>query len=269
MGAKMLNKEVAFALCAIKKNIQNSAELRTSFISNIIGMMLNNSFFVIIWIFFVEAVGTIHGWTWIDIVGMQGFGMFSFGVVFTFGAGLINLPNLVNSGGFDNMLLSPKNLLLRLSVSAIRISAIGDLVFGFICLIIFLSVTSANLTQLITFCLVLLVSLTVHTAVMLAVYSLSFFFNDPRAVTIGMFEVFITPTLFHGGAIQGTLRVILTFFIPALLIGALPVEAVRNPSLGTISLMVAVSLAWLLFAVKFFYYCVKRYESSNFMNFGS
>jgi hypothetical protein len=43
-------KELHFALYAIKKNIQNSAELRTSFLTTIIGMAINNSAFLFLWI---------------------------------------------------------------------------------------------------------------------------------------------------------------------------------------------------------------------------
>ena len=62
-------KELKFALYAIKKNIQSSAELRTSFLMNIVGMSINNTAFIILWGFFVKSVGVIGGWTVADIIG--------------------------------------------------------------------------------------------------------------------------------------------------------------------------------------------------------
>ena len=75
-------KEIYFAFYAIKKNIQSSAELRTSFVTNIVGMAINNTAFIIIWIFFVKSVGIINGWTAADIIGLMGFTALSYGVVF-------------------------------------------------------------------------------------------------------------------------------------------------------------------------------------------
>ncbi len=65
--------EIKFALYSIKKNIQSSAELRTSFLMNVFGMAINNTAFIILWGFFVNTVGKIGGWTVADIIGLQGF----------------------------------------------------------------------------------------------------------------------------------------------------------------------------------------------------
>ena len=48
-------KELKFAFYTIKKNIKNSAELRTSFLMNIFGMAINNIAFVFLWIYFVRS----------------------------------------------------------------------------------------------------------------------------------------------------------------------------------------------------------------------
>ena len=74
-------KELKFALYAIKKNIQSSAELRTSFLMNIVGMAINNTAFIFLWIFFVKSVGIIGGWTIYDIIALQGFTAVCFGII--------------------------------------------------------------------------------------------------------------------------------------------------------------------------------------------
>src|SRR3989344_4770904 len=105
-------KELYFALYAIKKNIQSSAELRTSFLMNIVGMSINNTAFIILWAFFVKSVGVIGGLTVADIVGLQGFVALCFGIVFSAGAGIRKLADYVATGTFDRFMLSPKNLLV-------------------------------------------------------------------------------------------------------------------------------------------------------------
>ncbi|HET8575176.1 MAG TPA: ABC-2 family transporter protein [Candidatus Paceibacterota bacterium] len=262
-------KEIRFALYTIQKNIQSSAELRTSFLMNVIGMAVNNTAFIFLWVFFVHSVGVIGGWTAADIIGLQGFSGLAYGAVFSLAGGLGKLPEYTTSGTFDSFLLSPKNLLLRVATSSFRASAVGDMAFGVVCLVIYVVLIHASLLQIgIMFLLALLAS-AVFLAMVIAVFSASFFFIDAYSVTNGLFELFLTPSLFHGGAFQGVMRFIFTFLIPSLLIGALPVEAMRHIQFWKLGLIAVLAFAWLFLAIKIFHKAIRKYESSNFMTFGS
>ena len=92
---------------------------------------------------------------------------------------------------------------------------------------------------------------------------------DASSVTGSLFELFLTPSLFHGGAFQGITRFIFTFIIPSLLIGTLPVEIVRNISLGKLLLVGVLALFWFIISISIFNQAIKKYESSNFMTFGN
>lgn len=262
-------KELYFALYAIKKNIQSSAELRTSFLTNIIGMAINNVAFILIWIFFIQSVGVINGWTSIDIIGLQGFVALGFGIIFSVGMGIRNIPSYVSSGSFDCFLLSPKNLLLRIATSTFGVSAIGDMVFGIVCLVIYAVLLDITLTQLIFILILVVFSTTIFLAISIIVYSASFLFVDSGNVVSGLFELFLAPALFHGGSFQGVMRFIFTFIIPSLLIGSLPVEIIRNLSFDKLILVGILSLFWLTISIILFNKGVRKYESSNFMTFGN
>lgn len=261
--------EVRFALYALKKNIQSSAELRTSFIMNILGMAINNSAFIILWVFFVKSVGIINGWTASDIIGLLGFGALAFGIVFTVGAGIRKLPDYTASGAFDRFMLSPKNLLSRIATSSFNASAVGDIVFGVVCLVVYAVLIQATLYQILLILFLILLTTIVYFAAAISIYSTSFLFVDANAVSNGLFELFITPSLFHGGAFQGVLRFIFIFIIPSLLVGALPVEAIKAFSLEKLGLISLLAFLWLFLSIKFFHWAVKKYESSNFMTFGN
>lgn len=264
----LIKKEIQFALYAIKKNIQSSAELRTSFIMNIVGMTINNSAFIFLWIFFIKSVGVINGWQAIDIVALQAFTALSFGIVFSFFAGIIKISDYVASGVFDRFMLSPKNLLLRVSTSSFGVSAIGDIVFAIICLFIYAFYIKATLIQLLGIVLLMAISSLIFFSVTLIIFSTSFYFMDASSVTTGLFEMFLTPGMFHGGAFQGILRFIFTFIIPSLLIGTFPVEIIRNTSTYQILTMLIVAMIWFMASLTFFYFSVRKYESSNFFTFG-
>lgn len=262
-------KELRFALYATKKNIQSSAELRTSFLMNVVGMAINNTSFIILWVFFVQSVGVIGGWHAADIVGLQGFTALSYGIVFSLATGIRKLPDSVASGAFDRFMLSPKNLLMRVATSSFNASAVGDIVFGVTCLIIYGFLIHAGLYQIFLMLALLVLATIVFLAMMIAIFSASFYFIDSSAVTNGLFELFLTPSLFHGGAFQGGMRFVFTFLIPSLLIGTIPVESVRDISLIKLGMVGVLAVVWLFLSVKIFNRAIRKYESSNFMTFGN
>jgi len=264
-----MKKEINFAFYAIKKNIQSSAELRTSFWMNVFGMMINNISFVILWVFLIQTVGNIGGWSQADIFGLQGFVALVFGIVYSIGSGLREMPQLISGGRFDQFLISPKNLLTRIATSSFGASAVGDVFFGIICIVIYLSMISATLPQIGMTFLLILIALITFTGVTIAIQSINFFFTDPEAVTRSVFELFFTPSLFHGGAFQGTTRFVFTFLVPSLLIGTLPVEAITQTSFSKMLLLLVLSIFWFMLSLWFFKKAVRKYESANFMTFGS
>ena len=262
-------QDIKFALYAIKKNIQNSAELKTSFLMNIFGMAINNTAFIIIWIFFVKTVGVINGWMASDIVGLLGFSTLCYGIILSVGDGLRRLPDLVSSGSFDRFLLSPKNLLIRIATSSFGPSAVGDAVFGAICLIIYGILINATLIQVLLIVFLVIITSIIFLSLVIIIFSTSFLFIDSDQVTTGIFNFFLTPGLFHGGAFHGLMKLFTTFIVPSLLVGTIPIEIVRDLSMGKLLLICVLALFWFFLSIKIFNKCVKKYESSNFMTFGN
>ena len=261
--------ELQFALYAIKKNIQSSAELRTSFLMNVIGMFVNNTAFILLWVFFVKSVGVIGGWTAADIIGLQGYTSLCYGVVFSTCFGIRKIPDYISSGVFDRFMLSPKNLLMRTATSAFSVSSLGDIIFGVVCLCIYAVLIHAGLIQVALMLAIACIASIIFLSAILIINSRSFFFSDSSAVTGSLFELFLTPSLFHGGAFQGAMRFIFTFIIPSLLVGAIPVEIVRDASFEKFLLVGVLAVIWFLFSIYIFNRSVRHYESSNFMTFGS
>lgn len=262
-------KEIKFAIYSIKKNIQSSAELRTSFVMNIVGMAINNFAFIILWVFFVKSVGIIGGWRAVDIIGLQGLLSLSYGFVFSVGMGIRKLPQFVTSGAFDRYMLSPKNLLVRVTTASFSPSAVGDIVFGIITMTIYAVLIHMSLYQVGLTLILILLSSVVFLAMAITIFSSSFFFIDSAILTDGLFELFFTPALFHGGAFQGAMRFFYTFIIPSLLIGTLPIEAIKDTSLSKLALVGVLAVVWLIISIKIFYKAIRKYESSNFMTFGN
>ena len=264
-----MKKEIKFALYAIKKNIQSSSELRTSFLMNIFGMAINNIAFVFLWVYFVKSVGIIGGWTTYDIIGLNGFAALSYGIIVSIFMGTKKIPEYVSSGSFDRFMLSPKNIILRIATSAFSPSAVGDAIFGFICLSIYGLFIHATFMQIIFIAILTVCGSIIFFSMSLIINALSFYFTDASSFTDSVFQLFFTPTLFHGGAFHGVMRFAFTFVLPSLLIAAIPVETVKNISYNNLIMVIILSLIWFIIAIKVFKKSIRKYESSNFMTFGN
>lgn len=264
-----MKNEIKFALYAIKKNIQSNAELRTSFLMNIFGMAINNIAFVFLWIYFVKSVGVIGGWTVYDIVALNGFASLSYGLVVSIFYGMKRVPEYVISGSFDRFMLSPKNIILRIATSSFGPSAVGDILFGIICLTAYSLIINLASLQILYILAFSIFGSMIFFSMSLIINSLSFYFVDANSIIDGVFQFFFTPTLFHGGAFQGLIRFFFTFIVPSLLIAAVPVETVKNLSFGSFVMIGGLSFAWLILGVFIFKRAIRKYESSNFMSFGN
>ena len=260
-------KSLKFSILNIKKNFQNAKELKSAFITSVIGMCLNNTAFIVLWFNFGTMVGNINGWDKFDIIGLYGFSTISYGLVFAFLYGINNIPTYISSGNFDKYLLTPKNILLKIATSAISISAVGDLIFGLICYIAFIFLAQFTFLQFFVSLLLIIVTSVVFFSFTLICMSLSFYLMEGENVSVGLFQMFLTPSLYHGGAFNKGLRIIFIFIIPALLLGAVPVEIVKNLTLLKTIGIVGLAMFWLIVSILFFYKSLKKYESNNFFGF--
>lgn len=262
-------KSLKLALMNIKKNFKNEKELKSSFIITIFGMAINNVAFIILWYYFGKTVGEINGWAPLDIFGLYAFSSTSYGIVVAFCSGILNLPTYISNGNFDKYLLTPKNILLKVSTSAVSTSALGDLLFGLICFVIFIMCSNLTIVQILLSLILMIVASMVTYSFTLVCMSLSFYLMDGHNVSNGFFGLFLSNSLYHGGAFTGVLKVIFIFIVPSLLAGALPVEIVKFMDINKLLLMIGLAILWFSFSVLFFNKSLKKYESNNLFGFGS
>lgn len=260
-------KQIKFILLNIKLNLQNAKELRSSFIISILGMALNNVAFLFLWYYFGKTVGILNGWRPIDVFGLYGFNSIAYGITAAFFAGILKIPTYIISGNLDKFLSTPKNTLMKIATSSISTSAIGDLLFGIVCFIIFAFSLKLTTYQLLLSLFLQLSACIIFFACVLVAMSISFYLMDGENVSDSIYGLFLTTSLYHGGAFQGLLRLIFIFVVPSLLIGSVPVETVHSGSLINIAFIVLISIFWLLLSIIFFYKSLRKYDSNNFFGF--
>ena len=261
-------RSLKLAFKNIKMNFMNAKELKGAFITSIIGMCINNVAFVILWYNFGKIVGNINGWEPFDIFGLYAFSATSFGLVCSIFSGIYNIPQYISTGNFDKYLITPKNTLLKVATSAISTSAIGDFVFGIICLAMFSIVAKLSAIQILMSIFLIIIASVVFFAFSLICMSISFYLMEGENVSQGVYGMFVSASLYHGGAFTGVLKAIFVFIIPSLLLGAIPVEIIKNLTLYNVLFIIALTIIWLLLGVVFFYKSLSKYESNNFFGFG-
>ena len=260
---------IKLALLNIRKNFKNEKELKSSFIISVVGMAINNIAFLILWYYFGKTIGELNGWKPMDIFGLYGYGTTAYGIVVSLFSGMFDIPNYISSGNFDKYLLTPKNILLKVSTSKISTSAFGDLLFGVICFLVFAVCNKLTIIQLLLSILLIIITSIIFYSFSLICMSVSFYLMDGHNVSQGLYGMFLSNSLYHGGAFTGVLRFIFIFVMPSLLLGAVPVEIVKNLSIPNLIMLLSLTVFWFVFSIMFFYKSLKKYESNNLFGFGS
>ncbi len=259
-----MTRHLAFILALWKTNLLSAMEYRVSFLTQIVGMMLNNAIYFVFWIIFFERFEQINGW---DLVDM----LFLFGVVATgFGAGTylfgnaVNLSSLIANGQLDYYLSLPRPVLLHVLASRSNASSVGDFSYGllsFAAAVIY-SGTFSGL-MLLRFVLACVVAITVLISFLVLVQSLTFWIGNSSLLTTNAFNAIVTFSLYPITLFDGTAKLLLFTLIPAAFIGALPAEFVRQFDLGQLAQLCAGSVIFLSLAIFVFYRGLRRYESGS------
>lgn len=262
-------KSLKLALINIRKNIKNEKELKSAFIISIVGMMLNNAAFLILWYYFGKIVGELNGWKAEDIFGLYAVNTVSYGIVSGFFSGIFYIPTYITTASLDRYLLTPKNILMKIATSRISTSAFGDLLYGIVCFVLFIVLRHLSLNQILLTILMMILSTIIFFSFSVICMTISFYLMDGKNVSEGFYGLFLSNSLYHGGAFTGILRAIFTFVVPSLLLGAIPVELVNDFSITKLIIMILFSIFWLEISILFFNRSLRKYESNNLFGFGN
>ncbi len=253
-------KTFSFLLTLWKTNLLAAMEYRAAFITQILGMVLNNTIYFLIWVIFFERFEEIRGWGLSDMFLVFGVAASAFGLgVFLFGNALM-LSDLIAQGKLDYYLSLPRPVLLHTIASRSITSGLGDMAYGLLSYLVSGQFSPAGLLR---FLLGVLLAALVFVSFMVLTQSLAFWFGNASAFTSLLVNAMITfaiypVTLFEGGA-----KFILFTIIPAALMGAVPASFVRAFEWRTLGLLTLGAAALLGLAVTLFHRGLRRYESGS------
>jgi ABC-2 type transport system permease protein len=255
-----LRSYVALVASYIRFNLNAQLEYRGAFISQVLAMFLNDGVWVAFWVLFFNRFPVLRGWTVNDVVTVWAITAAGFGIGYAiFGNGL-QLAQMIAQGQLDVWMLYPRTLLSHLLLGRMETTAWGDLLFGYAVYVLFVHPDPVHFGMF--------VALTLSVAIVfvgLAVLagSLSFFLGNASVLAELWRNTLITFSTYPSILFEGAVKFLLFTLIPAGYVSYIPIEALRQLSLGHAAIGLAGALTVLIVGVAVFYRGLRRYESGN------
>ena len=255
---KIIN-QIKIMFLATKYNIMKQMLNKVTFITNIIFMILNNAAFIIQWLILFTLKDNIGGYTIKEVLLLWGIAAGTYGIANIFFHNAFWLADLIVEGKLDSFLVQPKNVLLNVICSGTSISAIGDLIYAFICLAIY----GINIQNIILFILFIITGGIAIAAFACIVGSLAFWIVKADTIADVLVNMVNNFSTYPGSIFKGTIKILLYTIIPVGISTYMPVSTILNFSLEKLMIILLATSVMVLLAFLIFNRGLKRYSSSN------
>jgi ABC-2 type transport system permease protein len=256
----MIMKELKFLLAIWKANLLSAMEYRIAFLSQAIGMMVNDFMYFVIWIIFFDRFKDVRGWGVHDMYVTYGVLASSFGLVSLLFGNAFNLSDIISKGRLDYYLSMPRPVLLHAVASKMIASGMGDFSYGFLSYALSGYFTWDGLLR---FILATLFAAAIFAAFLILIQSLAFWLGVMSNLSALALNAMLTFGIYPITLFDNYAKLILFTLIPAALMGAVPADFIRSFSWQTLAELLAGAIAFLLIAVTVFRLGLKRYESGS------
>lgn len=256
----MIRRELSFLLALWKANLLSAMEYRISFISQVVGMMLNNAVYFLFWVIFFDRFQEVRGWELNDMFLL--FGIVAAGVglgTYLFGNVMV-LSEVIAGGRLDYYLSLPRPVLLHALASRSIASGLGDAIYG---LLSFAASGQFAPDTVGRFLLGTALSMTIFLSFMVLVQSLTFWLGNATMLTVQVTNAIITFSIYPMHLFDGTAKLLLFTVLPAAFIGAVPTEFVRAFTWSGFAQLFGAALVFLTLALTVFHRGLRRYESGS------
>ena len=132
-----VKNQLKIMILSTKYSLMREMLNKVTFFSNIIFMILNNASFIIQWIVLFSLKDSFGGYQLKEVILLWGLAASTYGVSRFFFSSAFKLSDTITNGKLDAFLVLPKNVLLSVITSDITVSALGDMLYGYIMLIIY------------------------------------------------------------------------------------------------------------------------------------
>jgi ABC-2 type transport system permease protein len=260
---KRIKSEGLFLLELWKTNLASAMEYRTNFISQVVGMLINDGIYFVFWLVFFDRFKVVRGWGMEDMVLLFSIITTGYGLAFVGFGNAQTLADLIAQGRLDYYLALPRDVLLHVLASRSSLSAWGDLTFGLLAYLF----TGRFAPLEIALWLIASVS---SSAVLVGSFTLfgclSFWLGNASALAMQAQNAILTLAMYPRDIFEGAVRFIMLTLIPAAFVGAIPLDIVRRLDWAALTGLLAFAIAITVLMRIVFYMGLRRYESGSALN---
>ena len=219
-----VKNQIKVSLLTVKYATMRAMLNKTTFLTNVLFMILNNATFLIQWIILFSLKEDVGGYTFKQVILLWGIAANTYGISRFFFDKAFCLSDVINQGKLDAYLVQPKNVLISAITADISVSALGDIIYGYILLCIYgITVQAFILFTLFSICGgFILASLSVILS------SLSFWFSKSDSITDTANSMMTHFATYPDGIFKGITKIILYTIIPVGLVNYIPVRVITK-----------------------------------------
>jgi len=261
MEVRKMN-QLRVMMLSIKYNIMKQMTNKVTFLTNIIFMILNDATFIIQWIILFGIKKDFGGYELNNVLVLWGLAATVFGFSRLFFYKAFELPDLIVNGKLDSFLVQPKNVLISVITSDTSISAIGDILYGFI-VVLFCHLSLAQFGLYVLFSITGSIIITAFT-IILSCVCFKFVKGDVLVDTLS--GAVISFATYPDTIFKNVVKLIFYTIIPVGLTNYLPLHIIIKFDLGSLFIVLGVTVISVILAFVLFNKGLKSYSSSNLMS---
>ena len=256
-----VKNQLRVTMKTIKYGLMREMINKTSFIMNIVFMILNNASFIIQWIVIYTLKEDVGGYTFNQVLLLWAIAASTYGFSHFIFKKSYSLSDIITNGKLDSFLVQPKNVLISVITTDVEVSALGDIIYGYIVL----TISGLTITKFLLFTLFSITGAIIITDIAVLLGSLSFWFGKSDMIADTGNSLMTNFATYPDGIFKGVSRILLLTVIPVGLTSYFPVWIMTefNLMLTLVILFITAILTTLTFIV--FYKGLRRYSSSNLM----
>ena len=254
-------KQFRVTMLTIKYALMREMLNKTTFLTNIIFMILNNASFIIQWLVIYSLKENIGSYTIKDIVLLWGLASGIYGVAHFFFYKSFYLTDTIVNGKLDSFLVQPKNVLISCVTSDVSVSAIGDMIYGLIMFCIY----GFSIKGLLLFIIFCISGGLIVASISIILSSLSFWFTRSDLIADTINSQMVNLATYPDSIFRGSAKIILYTLVPVGIVNYIPLHLINEFNLGLFIILMILAVIFIGFAFIIFNAGLKRYSSTNLM----
>lgn len=255
--------ELRFLAAMWRANLQSALEYRAAFVSQVLGMVLNNAAFLAFWVLFFDRFPSVGGWGLKDMLQLFGMTATGFGLGVVLFGNALSLADIIAANGLDAYLVLPRPVLLHVLAGRSRISGLGDIATGIACVAATGGAAAGGAAMWVRFAVAAVLAMAVFVSFLVIVASLTFWLGGASALSAQAVHALLAFATYPLSIFDGLSKLMLLTVIPAAFIGAVPAAFVRDFAPGALAQLAAAALVGVVLAAVLFGRGVRRYESGG------